>query len=67
MFGVALIGNQIVDPIFFDKNLNGNRYFALIVTDFPVLLENLSLQLRLNMWFQQYAYPSHTLRLLVRH
>jgi len=32
------------------------------VTDLPVLLENLPLQLRLNMWFQQNAYPSHTSR-----
>jgi len=39
----GIIGSQIVGPVFFDKNLNGNRYSTLIVTDLPVLLENLSL------------------------
>jgi len=33
------------------------------VTDLPVFLENLPLQLHLNMWFQQDACPSHTWRL----
>jgi len=42
--------------------INSDRYSALIVTDLPVLLENLPLQLRLNMWFQD-ACPSHTSRL----
>jgi len=39
----SIIGSQIIGPVFFDKNLNGDRYFALIVTDLPVLLENLPL------------------------
>jgi len=34
------------------------------VTNLPVLLENLPLQLRLNMWFQQNACLSHTSRLV---
>jgi len=34
------------------------------MTDFPVLLENHPLQLRLNMWFQQNACPLHTSRLV---
>jgi len=59
----GIIGSQIVGPAFSDENLNDARYSVLIVTDLPVLLENLPLQLRLNMWFQQDAYTSHTLRL----
>jgi len=46
MFGVTLLE---VGPVFFDKNLNGDRYSAVIVTDLPVLFENLPLQLHLNM------------------
>jgi len=57
----GVIGSQIVGPVFFDETLNSDRY-SLIVTDLPVLLENLPLQLRLNMWFQQLAC-SHTSRL----
>lgn len=34
----------------------------MIETHLPVLLEDLPLQLRLNMWFQQDACPSHTSR-----
>ena len=45
----GIIGSQIIGPVFFDENLNGNRYSALIMTDLPVLLENIPLQLRLNM------------------
>jgi len=48
-------------PVFFDENLNSDRYSALIVTDLSVLLKNL-LQLRLNMWFQQDACLSYTSR-----
>jgi len=51
-----IIGSQIVGPVFFDENLNGDRYSALVVKDLLVLLENLPLQLRLNMWFRQDAY-----------
>jgi len=45
----GIIESQIVNSVFFDENLNSDRYSALIVTDLLVLLENLSLQLRLNM------------------
>jgi len=62
MFGVAHIVSQIVGPIFFAENINGDIYSALIETDLPVLLENLPLRLRLNLWFQQDACPSHTSR-----
>ncbi|RLU20535.1 hypothetical protein DMN91_007145 [Ooceraea biroi] len=58
----GIIGNQVVGPVFFDENLNGARYAALIETQLPVLLENLPLQLRLDMWFQQDGCPSHTSR-----
>jgi len=37
------IGSQIVGPVLFDENLNGDRYSALIMKDLPILLENLSL------------------------
>jgi len=39
----SIIGSQIVGPVFFDENVNDDIYSALIVTDLPVLLENLPL------------------------
>jgi len=35
MFDVVLLKVKIVGPIFFDKNLNGDRYSALIEIDLP--------------------------------
>ncbi|XP_029675902.1 uncharacterized protein LOC115243229 [Formica exsecta] len=58
----GIIGNRIIGPIFFEENLNADRYSALIETDLPVLLETLPLRLRLDMWFQQNGCPSHTSR-----
>ncbi|XP_026825353.1 uncharacterized protein LOC113562003 [Ooceraea biroi] len=60
----GIIGSQIVGPIFFEENLNADRYSALIETDLPILLENFPLQLRLDMWFQQDGCPSHTSRVV---
>jgi len=45
----GIIGSQIVGPVFFDENINSDIYSALIETDFPVLLENIPLRLRLNL------------------
>lgn len=59
----GIIGDQILGPIFFDENLDRFRYAALIEQDLPNLLENLPLQLRLNMWFQQDGAPAHTARM----
>lgn len=58
----GIIGNQVVGPVFFDEKLNGTRYAIFIEKELPVLLENLPLQLRLDMWFQQNGCPSHTSR-----
>jgi len=45
----VVIGSQIVDPIFFENNLDSNRYSDLLETELPVLLENFPLRLRLDM------------------
>ncbi|KYN21097.1 hypothetical protein ALC57_06542, partial [Trachymyrmex cornetzi] len=57
-----IIASQIVGPIFFENNLNSNRYSVLLETELPVLLENFPLRSRLDMWFQQDGCPPHTSR-----
>jgi len=46
MCGAALL--EIVGPIFFENNLDSNKYSILLETELPVLLENFPLRLRLD-------------------
>lgn len=56
----GIIDNQIVGPIFIEGNLNRFKYVRLLQEELPAKLEDLPLNLRLNMWFQQDGCPSHT-------
>lgn len=58
----GIFDDKIIGPIIFDGNLNSQRYVQLLETDLPNLLEDIPLNLRLNMWFQQDGCPSHTAR-----
>lgn len=59
----GIIERHIVGPFFFEEDLNGVRYANFIENDLPPLLENIPLQLRLNMFFQQDGCPAHTSRI----
>jgi len=58
----GIIGKHVVGPHIFEENVNGIRYANFIENDLPPLLENILLQLRLNMFFQQDGCPAHTSR-----
>lgn len=62
----GIIGRHIVGPFFFEENLNGVRYANFIRNDLPRLLENIPIQLRLDMFFQQDGCPAHTARVARR-
>ncbi|KYM84225.1 hypothetical protein ALC53_05463, partial [Atta colombica] len=47
----GIIRSQIVNPIFFENNLDSNKYSVLLEIELLVLLENF-LRLCLDMWFQ---------------
>lgn len=51
---------NIVGPVFFDENLNATRYRQSILSNLPGYLEDIPLQQRLGMWFQQDGCPAHT-------
>lgn len=55
----GLIGSNLIGPIIIEGNLNGQKYCQLLEQDLPVLLEELNLQLRQTMWFQQDGCPAH--------
>lgn len=62
----GIVDTHIVGPFFFQENLNRFLYADLLKNELPRLLEDIPLQLRLNMWFQQDGCPAHT-SVIARH
>lgn len=55
----GIIKNHLIGSYFFDENLNGNKYHDFLKNDIPILLENISLEQRLNLIWQQDGAPAH--------
>ena len=55
----GILNGEIIGPYFFEETLKGDRYLEFLINDLPILLENVSLQIRLNMWYQQDGCPAH--------
>lgn len=55
----GIIGRYLIGPYFFENNLNSERYVQFLQNELPILLEDLPLETRLNMWFQQDGAPPH--------
>lgn len=55
----GIIGDKLIGPVFINGTLNGEKYRDLIRNELPILLEDLSLEVRQNMWFQNDGCPSH--------
>lgn len=55
----GIVDKQIIGPFIFENPLNGTNYLQFLAEDLPVLLENVSLQTRTNMWFQHDGCPAH--------
>jgi hypothetical protein len=60
----GIIDGQIVGPLVFNENLNGERYLVFLRQELPVLLENVSLETRMNMWYQHDGCPAHFSRIV---
>lgn len=61
----GIVGEYVIGPIFYNRNLNGELYLDILENQIPPLLENIPLEIRRDMWFQQDGAPAHR-RLLVR-
>ena len=61
----GILNNQIIGPHFFRGNLKGNMYLNFLQNDLPLLLEDIDLETRQNLWYQQDEAPPH-FRLTVR-
>lgn len=55
----GLIGGILLGPYFYDGTLTGRRYLDFLVNQLPLLLENVPLATRENMYFQQDGAPAH--------
>lgn len=62
----GIIGTQVIGPFFFDGVLDGIQYVRFLQENLPILLENVDLNTRREMWLQQDGAPVHYHR-IVRH
>lgn len=48
----GIINGYLIGPYFFEENVNGENFLALLRDELPVLLEEVDLYTRLRMWIQ---------------
>lgn len=56
---MGIVDNQIVGPHFFDRAINGEMYLHFLQQHLPVHFENVPLNIRQQLWFQQDGAPAH--------
>jgi hypothetical protein len=55
----GMYGKRIVGPFLYRQNLNGDRYLRILENTVQDFLEDIPLQRRLTIWFQQDGAPAH--------
>ncbi|KAJ8915500.1 hypothetical protein NQ315_012381 [Exocentrus adspersus] len=55
----GIIGDKLIGPYFIEGTLNEQKYQEFLDQHLPLLLEDLTLQERANMWFQHDGCPAH--------
>ena len=55
----GIIGTKVIGSYFFDTHLTGTVYLQYLNTTLPVLLEDVPLNIRRDMWVQQDGAPAH--------
>ncbi|KZC09793.1 hypothetical protein WN55_01326 [Dufourea novaeangliae] len=58
----GLLHNKIIGPYFIDGTLNSRKWERILKDVLPELLENISLDIRQSMWFEQGGCPVHSAR-----
>ncbi|XP_071578855.1 histone-lysine N-methyltransferase SETMAR-like, partial [Temnothorax nylanderi] len=58
----GILGDHIIGPHFIDDRIDGDRYRRFLNNELVDLLDEVPLELRANMWFQQDGHPAHTAR-----
>lgn len=62
----GILNDEVIGPFFFEDTLNANRYLNFLEDQLPVLLENVNLQTRHNLWYQHDGAPPHHARIVRR-
>jgi len=60
------VNGYLIEPYFFEGNVNSVRYLHFLRHELPDLLANVDLQTRQRMWFQQDGAPAHRSRIVQR-
>ncbi|KAL4085280.1 hypothetical protein QTP88_027139 [Uroleucon formosanum] len=55
----GLINGKLLGPYFYDGTLNGRRYHDFLLNELPNMLDDLPLDIRANLIFQQDGAPAH--------
>ncbi|KAE9543730.1 hypothetical protein AGLY_002126 [Aphis glycines] len=55
----GIMNDSLVGPYFFENNLNGTAYLIFLKNELPLLIEDISLDQRLNMIWQHDGAPAH--------
>lgn len=55
----GILDDQIIGPYFFEGNLNGAMYEEFVRNSLPLLLENVNLERRQQIWYMQDGCPAH--------
>lgn len=55
----GILGGRIIGPYFFEQPVNGVTYLQFLDNELPLLLEDIVLEDRRNMWLQQDGCPAH--------
>lgn len=58
----GVLGERIIGPFFFEGTLTGEKYLDFLRDSFSELLEEVPLDIRRRMWFQQDGAPPHYAR-----
>ncbi|KAL4148133.1 hypothetical protein QTP88_002426 [Uroleucon formosanum] len=61
------VGGKLIGPFFYDGTLNGRRYLNFLINELPRLLDDVLLDTRERMFFQQDGAPVHNAIIVRRH
>lgn len=59
---LGVLGDTIIGPYFYQGSLNAERYSNFLLTEFEDYLDDVVLEVRRLMWFQQDGAPPHNAR-----
>lgn len=63
----GLINGKLLGPYFYDSTLNGRRYHDFLINEHPNMLDDLPLDIRANLIFQQDGASAHNANIVRNH